>query len=87
LSITPDFLAKMMPWQKVNMYPGIYIISRKNNLARNLMRMSKMFPDEYNFFPRTWILPSDSIDIRNHYAHSKSKNNPCTYIVKPDSMA
>jgi hypothetical protein len=40
LSITPDFLSKMLPYQKVNMYPGIYCISRKNHLARNLMRMS-----------------------------------------------
>ena len=47
----------MMPWQKVSMYPGIYAISRKNNLARNLMRMSKCFPEEYDFFPKTWILP------------------------------
>jgi tubulin polyglutamylase TTLL6/13 len=77
----------MMPWQKVNMYPGIHTISRKNHLARNLMRMAKCFPDEYDFFPKTWILPADGINIRNHCAHAKGKNKPCTYIVKPDSMA
>ena len=43
LSITPDFLAKLNPWQKVNHYPGMYAITRKNHLARNLMRMKRAF--------------------------------------------
>ena len=30
LSISADFLSKLYPWQKVNMYPGIQSISRKN---------------------------------------------------------
>ena len=51
LSITPDFLAKLNPYQKVNHYPGMYSITRKNHLARNLMRMKRAFPDEFTFFP------------------------------------
>ena len=39
LTISPDFLTKLYPWQKVNMYPGILCITRKNHLARNLGRM------------------------------------------------
>ena len=34
-------------------------LARKNNLARNLMRMQKAYKDEFNFFPKTWVLPSD----------------------------
>lgn len=67
LSIAPDFLSKLLPYQKVNMYPGIQCISRKNHLARNLMRMYKAFPTEYNFFPKTWVLPYEYMDLRNHY--------------------
>ena len=33
-------------------------VCRKHNLARNLMRMRRIFPKEYKFFPKTWILPS-----------------------------
>lgn len=62
--ITSDFLARMLPYQKVNMYPGMYVITKKNYLARNLMRMQKCFPDEYNFFPRTWVLPFEHLDLR-----------------------
>ena len=39
LGITADFLSKMQPFQKVNQYPGMYVITRKNYLARNLMKM------------------------------------------------
>lgn len=68
LSITPDFLTKLNPWQKVNMYPGIGCISRKNSLARNLMRMYKAFPEQYDFFPKTWVIPNEANDLRNHFA-------------------
>lgn len=44
--------------QKINHYPGIYVIARKNLLGLNLMGMRNHFPDEYNFFPLTWMLPS-----------------------------
>lgn len=57
LGITADFLSKLEPYQKVSQYPGMYVITRKNYMARNLMKMQKAFPDEYKFFPRTWIMP------------------------------
>lgn len=39
-------------------------LSRKNHLARNLSRMQQAFPDEYDFFPKTWILPAEMSDFR-----------------------
>lgn len=90
LSITADFLAKMLPYQKTNMYPGISIITRKNFLARNLMRMYKAFPDEYNFFPKTWVLPNDMLDLRQDWIHNNSNaksTRKVTYIVKPDGLS
>jgi tubulin polyglutamylase TTLL6/13 len=83
-AITVDFFSRLNPWQKVNMYPGIQCITKKHTLAKNLMRMYKHFPQEYNFFPKTFILPSQFMDLRNHFAHNQSKK--ITYIVKPDSM-
>ena len=70
------------------MYPGISCITKKHYLARNLMNMSKVFPNQYDFFPKTWLLPSQFTDLRNHYAHNanNSKKNKVTYIVKPDSL-
>lgn len=37
--ITPEQLTKLMPYQRVNHFPGMYQLARKNNLCRNLMRM------------------------------------------------
>ena len=45
------------------------------------MEMSKKFPSAYNFFPRTWMLPTDFPDFR---AHVGKTNNQC-YIVKPEA--
>jgi len=42
----------------------MYSLSRKNNLARNLMKMRKQFPSDYKFFPPTWILPAENADFR-----------------------
>jgi tubulin polyglutamylase TTLL6/13 len=69
-----------MPYQRINHYPGMYQLARKNNLSRNLMRMQKTFKEDYNFFPKTWILPSEMSEFKNQF--SKKKNNK-TFIVKP----
>lgn len=71
------------------MYPGIQQITKKNFLARNLMRMYKHFPEEYNFFPKTWVLPNESTDLRDHWARNINNNSKkrVTYIVKPDGLS
>lgn len=46
-------------FQKVNHFPGMIELCRKDLLARNLNRMLRLFPKEYNIFPRTWCLPAE----------------------------
>ncbi|XP_051898351.1 tubulin polyglutamylase TTLL13-like [Pristis pectinata] len=67
-------------FQKINHFPGMSEICRKDLLARNLNRMLKLFPKEYNFFPRTWCLPADFGDFQAYCRMKKPK----TYICKPD---
>ena len=57
-------LQKMQSYQRVNHYPGMMALGHKNNLARNLKRMSKFFEKEYDFSPKTWILPQDAGDFK-----------------------
>lgn len=45
--------------QKINHFPGMGEICRKDLLGRNLTRMKKLFPKEYNIFPRTWVMPAE----------------------------
>ena len=46
-------------YQKINHFPASSEISRKDSLARNLAKMQPYFPSEFNFFPKSWILPAE----------------------------
>ena len=55
----PSLLVKMHAYQRTNHFPGMYALARKNLLAKNLAAMQKYFPKDFNFFPKTWLLPGD----------------------------
>jgi tubulin polyglutamylase TTLL6/13 len=55
----------MRPYQRINAQPNIAALARKNNLAKHLNRMSKIFKDDYKFFPKTWCLPADLNDLKS----------------------
>lgn len=81
----PDFVNTfkiLLPYQKVNHFPGMSNLARKSKLARNFERMKKLFPDEYDFCPKTWILPFDFHDFQQNFnADGMSQK---TFIIKPD---
>ncbi|XP_058238720.1 tubulin polyglutamylase TTLL11 isoform X2 [Hemibagrus wyckioides] len=72
---------------QVNKFPGMIEMLRKINLSRAVRTMQQLFPEEYNFYPRSWILPEEyqlfSTQIRL-LKDSDSSLKP-TFIVKPDS--
>jgi tubulin polyglutamylase TTLL6/13 len=55
-------------------------LARKNCLARNLGRMARVFPNDYNFFPRTWNLPMDMPAFKRHIRGR-------FFIVKPEASS
>ncbi|KAL7869175.1 hypothetical protein AOLI_G00131630 [Acnodon oligacanthus] len=80
-SVSLDRVMDMKRYQKINHFPGMSEICRKDLLARNMNRMLKLFPKDYNIFPRTWCLPADYSDFQ---AYTRAKKHK-TYICKPDS--
>lgn len=62
--VNPSFFMRMQPYQRVNHFPGMYTLARKNLLAKNLGNMKKVLPELYNFFPKTWLLPGDTKDFK-----------------------
>nr|XP_055114426.1 tubulin polyglutamylase TTLL6 isoform X1 [Symphalangus syndactylus] len=80
-SVSLERVMEMKSYQKINHFPGMSEICRKDLLARNMSRMLKMFPKDFHFFPRTWCLPADWGDLQTY---SRSRKNK-TYICKPDS--
>lgn len=70
-------------WQRINHFPGMSNIARKGRLAQNLDRMRRSFPQEFGFYPRTWVLPAEWGGFKAEFdAGGKSTR---TFIVKPDS--
>ena len=52
---------------------------RKDALARNMLKMYKVLPNEFDFVPKTWIMPSDysqllSYSIDMNFASKKMMN-------------
>ena len=43
--------------------------------------MQELFPDEYNFYPKSWVIPAQLKDFRDYCASNK---NQSWFIVKPD---
>mmetsp|Transcript_43854 Transcript_43854/g.42362 ORF Transcript_43854/g.42362 Transcript_43854/m.42362 type:complete len:118 (-) Transcript_43854:1291-1644(-) len=64
LGVDSDMLSMMKPYQKINHFPAMYLIARKTFLGKNLKKIQKLLPEEYNFFPKTWILPVEINELR-----------------------
>ncbi|BFZ20664.1 hypothetical protein BsWGS_23703 [Bradybaena similaris] len=70
---------------QVNKFPGSVEIFRKVNTFRWLELMKSLFPDQYDFFPRTWLLPHQYNEFANvvRLANEKKPKHKTMYIVKP----
>ncbi|KAM9206900.1 tubulin polyglutamylase TTLL11 [Dugong dugon] len=71
---------------QVNKFPGMTEMVRKITLSRAVRIMQELFPDEYNFYPRSWILP-DEFQLFVAQVRMVKDGDPSwkpTFIVKPD---
>jgi hypothetical protein len=34
--------------------------------------MQRAFPEDYKFFPKTWLIPQESTDFRNQFIDQKT---------------
>jgi len=78
--LSHERLMKMKAYQRINHFPGMNGIARKNLLARNLMKMQSKFPKEYDFFPKTWVLPAEALDFKSQFSIGKMKKKNPTFI-------
>lgn len=74
-----SFCRKMRRFQRINHFPGMYGICRKDLLARNLTNMQKYHTVEYDFFPKTWIFPYDFAAACSH----EQLHPDAVFILKP----
>jgi len=64
--ISDQFFQQMKLYQKVNHFPGMYLITRKNQLSLHLKKLARHLPEEYDFFPETWTLPTETYQLKEH---------------------
>ncbi|GIL81822.1 hypothetical protein Vretimale_1419 [Volvox reticuliferus] len=81
-SVSIERIMKLTKIQKINHFSGMLEICRKRAMARNLMKMARQFPQHYDFFPRTFILPGDKEDF---FADVRTRGKKQVYILKPDA--
>ncbi|KAA0717160.1 Tubulin polyglutamylase TTLL11 [Triplophysa tibetana] len=72
---------------QVNKFPGMIEMLRKINLSRAVRTMQELFPEEYNFYPRSWILPEEYQLFSTQVRLLKDNDSTLkpTFIVKPDN--
>ncbi|XP_061698579.1 tubulin polyglutamylase TTLL4 isoform X2 [Syngnathoides biaculeatus] len=70
--------------QKLNHFPGTFQIGRKDRLWKNLSKMACRFgKQEFNFFPRTFVLPQDILQLRKAWKDGSRQK----WIIKPPASA
>lgn len=67
---------------------GMNELLRKVHLTRLLNYMRSLFPNEYNFYPKTWFLPEQNQQFKDdvrylHQLDKKHNRSLTTFIVKP----
>jgi len=75
--------SKLKPFQKINFFPGIHCIARKDQLSNNLKRLKRRFPESYDFFPETFTLPAEYNELKAYFM--KEVRTKKVVIVKPQA--
>ena len=64
VTITSDKLNQLKGFQKVNHFPAMCGVTKKNQLAMSLKKMKNQYPIDFGFFPKTWIIPHQLSKLR-----------------------
>ena len=72
------------PTQRVNKIPNMHFLCFKSTLFGELNRMRSLFPDHFEFYPHTYVLPDDLPGIvREHsFVCGRTATAP-TWVIKP----
>jgi len=78
-----EIVAPMHSLQKINHFPGIMQIGRKDNLCRNINRLKRIHGKEYFICPPTYILPEDL----PRFQREKDVIGDQIWIMKPQASS
>ncbi|XP_019936054.1 tubulin polyglutamylase TTLL7 isoform X2 [Paralichthys olivaceus] len=86
-AVQHEKIAELRNYQRINHFPGMGEICRKDCLARNMSKMIKIQAQEYSFIPKTWIFPAEYTQFQNYVKELRRKRKQKTFIVKPANGA
>ncbi|CAL9696117.1 unnamed protein product [Knipowitschia caucasica] len=86
-AVQHEKIAELRNYQRINHFPGMGEICRKDCLARNMSKMIKCQPQEYSFIPKTWIFPAEYTQFQNYVKELRRIRRQKTFIVKPANGA
>ncbi|XP_020041206.2 tubulin polyglutamylase TTLL7 isoform X1 [Castor canadensis] len=86
-AVQQEKIAELQNYQRINHFPGMGEICRKDFLARNMTKMIRSRPLDYTFVPQTWIFPAEYTQFQNYVKELKKKRKQKTFIVKPANGA
>ncbi|PAV77631.1 hypothetical protein WR25_25482 [Diploscapter pachys] len=77
----------LKPWQRLNQFPRSLELTRKDKMCDNIARMQRVFPKNYNFIPKFYVLPRDAEKFRlcteEMQANGSGDAQAKLFIVKP----
>ena len=79
-------IGRLKSWQRINRFPGMNQIAMKDSMTRNLTEMANKFPDEFDFFPKSWVLPQDREQVTAYHKMAENRSQQY-YIVKPSDQS
>jgi len=66
---------------------GMSTVAHKAELAKHMNRLRKFFPEEFDFYPCTWLLPEEQEEFEAYTRRKREQGKAMTYILKPDEGA
>jgi len=80
---SPEALRGFHRFQKANHFPSSWYLGRKDLLWRNIYKMKRQFPREFNIMPVTFCLPDDW----QSFVAAREQSPGAIWIYKPVSLS
>lgn len=78
---------ELKPYQRINHFPGMGEICRKDSLVRNMKKMKKAYCHHYSFVPNSWVLPAEYNALDSYCRELHKKKRTKVFIAKPPNGA
>jgi tubulin polyglutamylase TTLL4 len=81
--LRPEKLAEISEHQVINHFPSSWHLGRKDLLSRNIAAMRRKHPKDFDFFAKTFILPTERTALQLEL----DKSPASIWIIKPSASA